>query len=245
MTRLRKRLTYANVVSTLALFLVLTGGAAYAAHKLTHRSVGTPELKSNAVTTAKIKASAITTRKIKKIAVTTEKIKNDAVTTGKLDDEAVTGDKIDLEAVPFARVVHRASSTALDQIKGAFVSYPLENATYTQKARESDSFIGALDVIFPASCKSPRFVEAVVVLDAPDLLNSTIDDQVAKGKVEDIGSGGVSKRLQLNSIGTTSPTRFEPGAATPHTLHLFVEGSCNSGSGITASFGGIDVIGVE
>ena len=39
MQAIRKRLTYANVVSTLALFLVLAGGAAYAA-KVAKKSVG-------------------------------------------------------------------------------------------------------------------------------------------------------------------------------------------------------------
>ena len=93
-----RRLTYANVVSTLALFLVLTGGAAFAAHRyLTKKSVGTPQLKSNAVTTAKIKANAITTRKIKRIAVSSDKLKEDAVTTEKLADGAVDAEKIDLD----------------------------------------------------------------------------------------------------------------------------------------------------
>jgi hypothetical protein len=245
MSSLRKRLTYANVVSTLALFLVLTGGAAYAAHKLTRRSVGTPQLKSNAVTTAKIKANAVTTRKIKKIAVSTEKLKEGAVTTEKLLDEAVTGDKIDFEKVPFARVVHRASSSSIVPIGGSFTAYLLEGASYTQKAHESDSFIGALDVTFAASCKQPRLVEVFVLLDAPDAISATLDDYILKGKVEDIGSGGVSKRIELTPIGTKSPTRFEPGSPKQRTLRLFASGSCTTGSGITASFGGVDVIGVE
>src|ERR1700742_3682699 len=102
------RLTYANVVSTLALFLVLSGGAAYAAHRyLTRRSVGAPQLKSNAVTTAKIKANAVTTRKIKRIAVSGDKIKENAVSTEKLADKAVDAEKIDLEKVPFGRVAAR------------------------------------------------------------------------------------------------------------------------------------------
>jgi hypothetical protein len=75
---LRDRLTYANVVSTLALFLVLAGGAAYAA-RVAKKSVGAPQLKANAVTTAKIKANAVTNRKIKANAVGTGKIKDGAI----------------------------------------------------------------------------------------------------------------------------------------------------------------------
>lgn len=53
----RLRLTYANVISTLSLFLVL-GGGAYAASTLPKNSVGTPQLKAAAVTPAKLSSAA-------------------------------------------------------------------------------------------------------------------------------------------------------------------------------------------
>lgn len=49
-----KRLSYANVVASLALFLTL-GGVGYAATQLPSNSVGTPQLKANAVTSGKVK----------------------------------------------------------------------------------------------------------------------------------------------------------------------------------------------
>ncbi len=61
---MRERLTYANVVSTLCLFLLL-GGGAYAATRLPKNSVGTKQLKNNAVTGAKIKKGTITGSRIK------------------------------------------------------------------------------------------------------------------------------------------------------------------------------------
>jgi hypothetical protein len=64
MKRLRSKLTYANVIATLALFLVLAGGSAFAAGKLGKNSVGTKQIKNNAVTTAKIKDGAVTGSKI-------------------------------------------------------------------------------------------------------------------------------------------------------------------------------------
>jgi hypothetical protein len=64
MNRLRPRFTYANVVATLALLLVLTGGAAYAATHLAKNSVGSRQLKKNSVTGAKIKNGTITGAKI-------------------------------------------------------------------------------------------------------------------------------------------------------------------------------------
>jgi hypothetical protein len=56
--RPRPRLTYANVIATLALFLALGGGAAYAA-SLGKNSVGAKQLKKNAVTGAKVKDGSL------------------------------------------------------------------------------------------------------------------------------------------------------------------------------------------
>jgi hypothetical protein len=238
------RLSYANVVSSLALFLVLSGGAAYAAHKLTRKSVGTPELKANAVTTAKIKANAITTRKIKRVAVSSDKLKEKAVTTEKLADQSVTGDKIDLGTVPFGRVVHRASASSFVALSGS-TAYPLADAGYTQAAHESDAFIGALDVNFSAACQEPRSVEAYVLLDVSSPASATPEDVVARGKVSDSGSGGASRRVELGPAGASSPTRFEPGSPKSHTLYLFAEENCTTGSGVSASYGAVDVIGTE
>jgi hypothetical protein len=58
MNKLRSRLTFANVVSMIALFIAL-GGTGYAAAKLPRNSVGTQQLKSNAVTGAKVKNGAL------------------------------------------------------------------------------------------------------------------------------------------------------------------------------------------
>ncbi|HET9592976.1 MAG TPA: hypothetical protein VFP17_08670 [Solirubrobacterales bacterium] len=63
MKKITKRLTYANVMSSIAVFLVL-GGAAFAAAKLPKNSVGTKQLKKNAVTTQKIKNGAVTGAKV-------------------------------------------------------------------------------------------------------------------------------------------------------------------------------------
>jgi hypothetical protein len=56
--RLRAKLTYANVAATLALFVALAGGTAYAANQLGKESVGTKELAKGAVTPAKLSKGA-------------------------------------------------------------------------------------------------------------------------------------------------------------------------------------------
>ena len=62
MKHIRTRLTYANVMSSIAVFLVL-GGAAFAAVQLPKNSVGTKQLQKEAVSLAKIKKSAQTALK--------------------------------------------------------------------------------------------------------------------------------------------------------------------------------------
>jgi hypothetical protein len=74
MHAVRRRLTYANVVATLALFLALGGGAVWAAGR-----IGTKNLKAGAVTAGKIKRNAVTSAKIRANAVTGEKLKAGAV----------------------------------------------------------------------------------------------------------------------------------------------------------------------
>ncbi|MGH2937392.1 MAG: hypothetical protein ACRDPE_04640 [Solirubrobacterales bacterium] len=58
MHRVRGKLTYSNVISTLCLVLLLGGGTAYAASHLRRESVGTGQLKKEAVTPAKLSKRA-------------------------------------------------------------------------------------------------------------------------------------------------------------------------------------------
>jgi hypothetical protein len=127
MKRFRPRLTYANVIASLALFVAL-GGSAVAAG-LAKNSVGPNQLKQGAVTAGKIRKQAVTsgkiapkavvagklgpnavlpgnlgagiisTDKIAASAVTAEKIKNNVVTTNKITNNAVTTQKLAASAV--------------------------------------------------------------------------------------------------------------------------------------------------
>jgi hypothetical protein len=74
----RKKLTFSNVVSLIALFVVL-GGAAFAA--VSKNSIGTKQLKPNAVHTSDIANGAVTTKKIKNDAVTGAKVNESTLGT--------------------------------------------------------------------------------------------------------------------------------------------------------------------
>jgi hypothetical protein len=104
MKRASSGLTYANVISTICLFLLLGGGAAFAASQLGKNSVGSKQLKKNSVTTAKIKNGA----------VTTEKITDGAVTGAKVLDGSLTGADINQSTLTSVR----ASNVTAIQISG-------------------------------------------------------------------------------------------------------------------------------
>jgi hypothetical protein len=82
--QMRPKLTYANVVATLALFIAIGGASAFAASQLGKNSVGPKQLKKNAVTTAKIKNEALTAAKVKKGTLTGTQI--NASTLGTVPD---------------------------------------------------------------------------------------------------------------------------------------------------------------
>ncbi len=128
MTHIRKRLTYANVMSSIAVFLILGGATAFAAKK-----IGSNELKGNAVTTAKIKKSAVTASKIKNNSITTAKIANSAVTGGKIANGSVDGTKLAAGFVaPTAeKLAHSADISIGGTVLAGSVGIAQANVTHT------------------------------------------------------------------------------------------------------------------
>ncbi|HXF30316.1 MAG TPA: hypothetical protein VN522_02260 [Solirubrobacterales bacterium] len=104
----RKRLTYANVMSTLAVFLVVAGGSALAAGTLGKNTVGSNQLKKNAVTTAKVKNNAITGGKIANGAVTGSKLGGGAVGASNLAANSVGASAIADNAVGGSKIANGA-----------------------------------------------------------------------------------------------------------------------------------------
>jgi hypothetical protein len=99
--QIRKRLTYANVMSSIAVFLILGGATAFAAQK-----IGSNQLKANSITTGKIKKEAVTTAKIKKNAVNGSKV-NEA-TLGEVPSAAKATTAANAEKVGGASLVRFA-----------------------------------------------------------------------------------------------------------------------------------------
>ena len=259
MKAIRKRLTYANVMSSIAVFLLLGGATAIAANELGKNSVGKKQLKNNAVTTAKIKKNAVTSPKIKKSAVSTSKIKNggvdsnkladNSVTSNKIADGSVTGADINGTSTSFSQLVARLQGTVQIPFTGGFQIYPLNNPTYTQPAERTDQYIGALEVNFGAGCTQPRSAFAYLLKDAENPLAPAPWEIIGQGLIFDKSAGAVTRQLNFAqySSGGTSYTGMNSLATNQSSSHTFsivlLSGSCNSGSGVTAVGGGVDVIG--
>ena len=116
MKQIRRHVTYSNVMSSLAVFLILGGATAFAAIK----KVGANEIKANSIKTGKIVKEAVTAGKLKNLAVTEGKLADGSVTTKKLADNAVTGLKIEKDAVTSEKLGNNAVTNG--KIAGEAVS---------------------------------------------------------------------------------------------------------------------------
>jgi hypothetical protein len=157
MRALRPSLTYANVVSTLALLLALGMGSAYAANQLAPKSVGARQLRpgavtadkirKNAVTAPKIEAQAVKQGKIANAAVSGEKIANGVITSAKIAAGAVTPDKIPDDSLTGTKV----NEATLSQVPSAARA---DSATFAETANpEAFAKVDAEGTAFPAFSK--------------------------------------------------------------------------------------------
>jgi hypothetical protein len=233
-------------MSSIAVFLVLGGATAFAAgkigpHRLKANAVTTPKIKANAVTTRKIRKNAVTTAKVKDKAIKGEKLDDNAVTTAKIANDSVTGAKIDAATMPFGRIVQEARGSSTRALPEATLTvYPLQANTYTQPVGRDDTYVGQIEVVIPESCAPPRKITAGLLVDPVDPTSPTVAELVATRNIEDTGTDPLTARLNIGpAVG------FQPTKATTHSLYLAAEASCGTGAGVTATSGGIDVIGTE
>lgn len=131
------KLTYANVVSTLALFLALGGATAYAVNQLPLKSIGAKQLRPGAVTADKIRKHAVTAPKIEAEAIKSGKIAGGAVKEAKLANASVTNSKLANGAIttekiaPDAVTGSQVNESTLPQVPSANIS---NFATFAESA---------------------------------------------------------------------------------------------------------------
>lgn len=137
MKPVRKRLTYANVMSSIAVFLVVAGGSAFAASQLAKNSVGTEQIKTNAVTTAKIKGRAVKSGKIAVAAVRGNQVADHSLSSTQIAPSSIKPESLE---VPLSFVASFGGGS-IAVPSGGPVAYTLNNATWTQPP-------GQIDVVF-------------------------------------------------------------------------------------------------
>jgi hypothetical protein len=258
---IRSRLSYANVVSTFALFLVLGGGAAVAATELRPNSVGTAQLKAQTVTGAKIKSGAVIgskiadgavdTGKLAGGAVTSDRIADGAVTTGKIANGSVTADKLAIPLptpAPTSQIVARMRGTAAVEFPRATnppqpqVQYPRDELTYIQPAGEDDLYLATFEATFPASCAGRQRASASLFIDAPEDADGR--QFVGAGEIDTNISGGATVTGYFSLGGSTS-RGFSLAPASPTKQAFSVNLQAATCAGVKMTAVKIDVIGTR
>jgi hypothetical protein len=172
--QIRKRLTYANVMSSLAVFLILGGATAFAAVS----KVGANEIKANSIKTGKIVKEAVTAGKLKNAAVTEAKIADGAVTTNKLADNAVTAPKIAKDAVTTEKVLNNAVTNG-KIANDAVTTAKLANGAVTSAKLGANSVEGAQVKAGSLQASNISTFETTVTLNFPSIPAGTCDRELA------------------------------------------------------------------
>ncbi|HEX6229173.1 MAG TPA: hypothetical protein VFZ41_06885 [Solirubrobacterales bacterium] len=209
MKRARPRLTYANVVSTLALFLVLTGGVAYGAKKL-----GTNRIKPRAIKTKLLAPRAVKSGKIAPRAVKRRHLALNAVGNGQIAADSIDGAKVrDGSLTPAdilggAAVRTTASGGGFDVTATEFgeaQTVALGGAVWTQGAQENNLFVARIEATLKSKPMSTCILESVIDLDGRPL---------GGGSATTSSTETVSVTREFNLEGATTAT----GVPRPHQL---------------------------
>jgi hypothetical protein len=215
MPRKSGRLTYANVVSTIALIIALAGGTAYAA-----ATIGSDDVIDNSLKSVDVRDGTLKAVDVADGSLGGADLKDASVGAADLAPGSVSG------VVLRARSTGETIVTGTDE--GTATSIPLTKNAWTQRAR--DLVWGAIEMVSytkPVACSDLTFY---IYVDS-DLLTQ-------------VGSsfGGEGGQTVTRSFVQPSAFRFEPGAAQNHVLTLKASHGCPSGD-VTVHSAKIDLVG--
>jgi len=244
MNPIRKRLTYANVMASIGVFLLLAGGSALAAKQLGKKTVGAKQLKAGAVTTAKIKKGAVTRAKIAANAIDSTKVADGSVTGSKIPDGSVTGADINGASTPYSQVVARIRNPNTIPFTPGF----FQIGSYTQQPDEDNQYLAAIDVTFAAGCSPPRTAVAKLLIDPANPAAPTPPEKAGQAQIIDQSAGSLTKRVEFGQDfeGYAAVSRVPPLNPTTRNFVVKLEtSSCSSGSGVSVTNSLVDVIGTK
>jgi hypothetical protein len=227
--RIRARLSYANVVATLALFGLIAGGTAIALpgkHRVT-----ADDLHRNAVRARAVAPGAAGASEIKDGTVVGDDIANGAVNGGKVADGSIGYQDLGSNSV-VARIRSSGPVNTANADAGSPINVPLSGNTWTQAANETDVVFGQLSYTQPSSCTGSPFMDVILLVDGVE----------ADGR----GYNTTPGTSKVDFFAVQRAYAFEPGAATPHTATVQVYDECTGpGESFVLHDVEVDVIGMR
>jgi hypothetical protein len=146
-SRLRKHLSVANVISFMTLFVALSGVAVAAKATLTKNqvkakniakeAVTSPKLKNNAVISAKLATNSVINSKIANGSVASSKLANGSVRSNTLGGSVVTEAKLKNAAVGNSKLGEGAVTSS--KLSPTLLAQLLKNVTYVNASSASNS----------------------------------------------------------------------------------------------------------
>jgi hypothetical protein len=212
----KSRLTYSNVVATLALFLAISGGVAFAASK-----VHTNGIFKRAVTSGKLALGAVRSNQIANGAVSAQQIANGTIGSKQIGAAAVAPSNLQFPVFFAASPV----GGSLPVPGGEPVAYPLSNSTWTQNP-------GQLTVVFGGAVGTIARDEGSVE-DCRVFFDVRVNGQQTGGG--ELSTGSTTPAQVERSVGA-SP-EIDPVVATAKKLTVNVgsNGACAPGSTVDSS----------
>jgi hypothetical protein len=203
-SRLRPKLSYSNVIASIALFVAL-GGAAVAAG-LPRHSVGARQLKRGAVNAAALKKGAVTSGKLAPKSVVAGKLGPNSVSPGNIGNGAITSAKL------------AAGSVLASTIKNGVITNPkLANGvinTAKLAANAVTTPILANGSVTPAKLSS-EFGPIVSTLKSGQTLRGVFDVGGSNAANVNAASFRDSQTFQFPLLTTPAPNVVPAGTTTP------------------------------
>jgi hypothetical protein len=211
MRRIRAHLTYANVVSTLCLFLLLGGGTAVALDG--SNTVFSDDITNNQVYSADVRDDNLSSGGLQAIDLAPDSVRGSEIQDGSLTPADST------------HVVARARGASSVNIgDGNPKRYPLSGNTWTQAANETDFFAGRVRFDAPGCTTSGHSLRVKIYVDGKAIGRHEFDGRFASSNVADMKFNGASQEF------TETGVSFEPGSPDTRTLTADIQGYCNSGT---------------
>jgi hypothetical protein len=208
--RLRSRLTYANVASSIALFVALGTGGAYAAN-----TVGSADIIDESILSQDIKNSEVKSTEIAGAAVTNSKLGPNAVGSGKVLDETLLAADLAKDSVGTSEIANDAVTSEKILVDSVSTSEIAPDSI--GRSEIIDGIIGASELdnihehvgLATSISSDPVAHDGSYTLGTASVSCGTGEDLLS-ASVDWTVSGGHNERM---TVGVSSISRGEPDTA--------------------------------